>query len=408
MSRFDCHGPPARPRARNAAAQANVHTKQRGDLLVPRFRTSAAIVALVLGTCGSANGNTRAREPINGVATIDLATVWAVVLPEEVCLLGMITDAAQDKDGTIFLADNSEGNIKVIDEDGRYRHTLSRRGEGPGETESPGDIILGRAGAVGIMQRMPPKLVWIDASNGNPLGVLEPKRPDNKPLEFSAFLGAAFIGDRTVLGFCPTEATPEGNYIEQPQVVLFDQNGVEIGTYYKSQPMLQIDEPCSVYRWLDRRWAIDRDGHVFFVPERDRYLVVCRALDGQEIWSTERDYRAPARDSRAIERLNALRQRHNFAARDECDRPPVFRSLRWDARGEIWAELTPAQPEPNVIARYDILEASSGAYLRQVVLRGDFDYDRDRAFWLNRHRVLVVRIEDDGTQVLRLLGSGLE
>ncbi|PIE76800.1 hypothetical protein CSA17_00325 [bacterium DOLJORAL78_65_58] len=315
----------------------------------------------------------------------------------------MITDAAMDDDGAIYLADWSLGDLKVFDTMGSYQRTLSRRGEGPGETENPNDVILGRPGAVGIMQRVLPRLIWIDAVSGDPLGSLEPKRPDGQPLELAVFFGAVVKGERTAVGLCPVEITSEA-LVEVPQVVVFDDDGREIDYYYKSQPELQTnDDSCPTYRWLNRRWALDDSDHLYLTPERDRYLVVCYALGGKKIWSTERDYRAPIRDARTLDKMQALRKRHNMIQQEDCDRPSVFRSLHWDGNDRIWVELNQAMPERGVLGCYDLLACSDGTYLKQVILKGEFDPDRDRAFWLGGGRFLVIRINDDGEQILHLL-----
>ncbi len=204
------------------------------------------------------------------------------------------------------------------------------------------------------MQRVVPRLVWVDAVSGDPLGALEPKRPDGRPLEFAVYFGAAARGERTAVGFCPVVITPEANLSEIPQVVVFGEDGREIDTFYKSPPELQTNDPCTTYRWLNRRWTLDDSDHLYLAPERDRYVVACYALGGKKIWSTEREYRAPIRDDRTLERLKALRQRHNLSQHLECDRPSVFRSLHWDGNGRIWVELNQAVLQNGVLGRYDL------------------------------------------------------
>ena len=363
----------------------------------------AIAISLFAGALSTADVTAQSTAENTVPLEINLTPRWSTVLPEEECLLGMITDAAMGDDGRIYLADWSVGDLKVFDATGRFQRTLSRRGEGPGETENPNDVILGKAGAVGIMQRVAPRLVWVDAVSGDPLGALEPKRPDGRPLEFAVFFGAVARGERTAVGFCPVEITPEANISEIPQVVVFGDDGREIDAYYKSPPVLQTNDPCETYRWLNRRWTLDDSDHLYLAPERDRYVVVCYALGGRRIWSTERHYRAPVRDDQTLERLEALRQRHNLSRHPECDRPSVFRSLHWDGNHRIWVELNQSVPEPGVLGRYDLLACSDGAYLKQVVLKWEFDPDRDRAFWLGGGRFLVIRIDDDGEQILHLL-----
>lgn len=53
-----------------------------------------------------------------------------------------IRDVEVDKAGRIYALDSNEANVKVFDRDGNYIRTIGRKGQGPGELQSPNDIYI--------------------------------------------------------------------------------------------------------------------------------------------------------------------------------------------------------------------------------------------------------------------------
>ena len=52
-------------------------------------------------------------------------------------LLASITSIAEGPDGSIYVLDLDDRNVKAFDRDGKYLRTISRQGQGPGELSAP-------------------------------------------------------------------------------------------------------------------------------------------------------------------------------------------------------------------------------------------------------------------------------
>jgi len=53
-----------------------------------------------------------------------------------------VRDVEVDETGRIYALDSKEANVKVFDWDGNYIRTIGRKGQGPGEFQSPNDIYI--------------------------------------------------------------------------------------------------------------------------------------------------------------------------------------------------------------------------------------------------------------------------
>ena len=59
-------------------------------------------------------------------------------------VFGQIRDFVVDDSGSIYVLDQQDSHIKVFDKDGRFVRTIGRRGQGPGEFESPVTLSFNR------------------------------------------------------------------------------------------------------------------------------------------------------------------------------------------------------------------------------------------------------------------------
>jgi len=90
--------------------------------------------------------------PRDGVFTFQLRELWRAGEDDPDYLLGLITDAQADSHGNVYLVDFQLSDVKVFAPNGDYLHTLSRQGEGPGETEAARQLLLAAGGELGIVQ----------------------------------------------------------------------------------------------------------------------------------------------------------------------------------------------------------------------------------------------------------------
>ncbi len=378
------------------------------------MRLCATSLSVVLCT-GILPLSSRAAEPRDlaprdGLLDQTLSVVWEQVLPED-CLLGQITDVARGADGALYLVDYKFADVKVFDERGRFRRRLSRQGEGPGETTKPTDLVWRDDGRLGVMQRWPARLVWIDVGTGDPAGAVHLTDQEGRPLALPAVLGA--VSTRRGLVVALTLNEHDGTRLgATEQLVRLDAAGRVAVVYQSSQEWWTPSESdhhdeCDEYRPLERRWTAAPDGRLFAAPERDRFLVVAHAADGATLWTCERAYTAPLRSELELERAEKALRVHGWRTDNAtvCQRPPVVAAMHWGDRDEIWVELDRGGSGPaGTIAWFDVL-AADGTYVRQVRWHGDFDPEIDRRHRLDDRSVLVLRTDEDGTQTLRLLAA---
>ena len=106
--------------------------------------------------------------PTEGFVVFELEELWYADSEGEEYLFGLIVDAAADHNGNIYLLDRQLADVKVFSAGGQYLKTLSRLGEGPGETQQPRGLTISDDGLIGIFQDFPPKYVRVDQT-GQPV-----------------------------------------------------------------------------------------------------------------------------------------------------------------------------------------------------------------------------------------------
>ena len=108
--------------------------------------------------------------PRDGVVTYRLDEQWRVGgLDDEENLFGVITQVLTDDDGNVYLLDQQLSEVAVLSPEGERIATLSREGDGPGESRRPNDMFFLPDGNIGMIQIFPGKIVQIDRE-GNPAG----------------------------------------------------------------------------------------------------------------------------------------------------------------------------------------------------------------------------------------------
>ena len=94
------------------------------------------------GTIEEVDGVTVINNPRNPIYEEDV-----FILEEELCiglaegeeeyLFSRINDIAVDNDGNIYVIEGASAHIRVFNENGNYLTTMGRRGQGPGEMQTP-------------------------------------------------------------------------------------------------------------------------------------------------------------------------------------------------------------------------------------------------------------------------------
>jgi hypothetical protein len=84
------------------------------------------------------------KEPIFETSALTLMEDFAIGGPNATGdnAFNQIRTAAIGDDGTIYVLDGREGQVKMFDSSGKYLKTFGRKGQGPGELESPSALSI--------------------------------------------------------------------------------------------------------------------------------------------------------------------------------------------------------------------------------------------------------------------------
>jgi hypothetical protein len=124
-------------------------------------------IALVFISCSKSPENAASVEVVDGIELVHNTAVplhpeKSLSLEEELAIGGddgdnaLIVEAGYfivDKDGTFYIANRRDFNIKVFDKEGNYLHTIGKKGEGPGEFQYVGYITFLLDGRLLVMDQ---------------------------------------------------------------------------------------------------------------------------------------------------------------------------------------------------------------------------------------------------------------
>ncbi|MCK4431448.1 MAG: NHL repeat-containing protein [Candidatus Aminicenantes bacterium] len=109
------------------------------------------------GTIEEENGVTvvkNPKEPLFGEIKFELEEDLSIGSEEnENFLFYRAWNIAVDKEGNIYVSDGGNHRIQKFDSDGNYLQTIGRKGQGPGEFESPSNLFLDFEGNIHVLDR---------------------------------------------------------------------------------------------------------------------------------------------------------------------------------------------------------------------------------------------------------------
>jgi len=322
---------------------------------------------------------------------------WRVGGEEGEVLFGVVSKVLPDEDGSLYVLDLQLSHIEVFSATGEHLRTLSREGEGPGETRRPIDLVWTPDGNLGMVQTFPGKLVKIDRG-GQPLASLS--------------FGAADPSQGNLVALTEVAARDDGYIIAGTNIVMgasgqarktflasYTPEGQEQVRYYEREikfdaANLQIVEKDQ-YVVARRNWALGPDGRIYTAPYREEYKVHVYHADGTLDRVIEREFKVPARTAEELRRIEEAMQaavaRSPVPVKTEVAPTNQAISAMWvDAAGQLWVQHAAShlnQPA-GIMLTYDVFDPQ-GNFTRQVSIAGGGDGERD-----------LLRIFDDGRAVL--------
>lgn len=343
----------------------------------------------------TANGS----EPRDGSRVLELSEVWHRGHDDDDIIFGSISSVQLGPDGLVYVLDQQQSQVPVFDDAGELVRTLSREGEGPGETRHPEHMVFLPDEVLGLAQYINGRIVCIRL-DGTPLDTIMPPGYEASGGGMSSIRRVRWRGGSFVINGARIQPADDG-MVRTQYLKRCDERGNPQVEYLARSTASNLMRDG----WVEKknyfpshgRWDIDGQGNVIAATERNDYLLTVYAPDGSVVRTFGREFsprkRTEAEKQEIRDSLVVLRdgQRVQVEVDVEDNHPAVF-SVRVRPDGEIWV-LTPVgtngQPD-GIMLTYDVFDAA-GAYVRQVSLACDGDPDEDRIEFLGTDRFALVR-----------------
>ncbi|MBK8164574.1 MAG: hypothetical protein IPK64_01280 [bacterium] len=271
--------------------------------------TLAATVALAAPTITVKDGVTRVAngaQPSKGREVVALQEVWRVGGDEGEDFFGLITQVRTGKDGRIYLLDTRLAEVPVYDKTGARVATLSREGDGPGESRLPANLVFMPDGTLGLAQIFPGKIIKINL-DGSPAGSFTPGAADPTAGGFLQLFDCITSGPDLVV---TAEAIAQGGATSQDRtnyVATVDAAGKEKVRFLERKNHMDFTafefNEDKTDRVDFRKVAAGKDGRVYVAGYRNRYAIDVYGKDGKLQRVIERAYEHKARTDEEHQRL---------------------------------------------------------------------------------------------------------
>ncbi len=351
-------------------------------------------------------------QPEQGTKLLVFDEVWRAGGEDGDDFFGLISQVAVGEEGNIYLLDTRLSEVPVYSTDGERLDTISREGEGPGETRNPSDMLLLPGGKIGLVQSFPGKVTMLDLQ-GNPQGVFQPVVEEGGFL-FLMDCRVGLDGQLTATGKSFKQAGPTSR-TEIGFVSGFDSEGSETVRYVEiitemdfTKIDVKEDEQNEVrYRCM----VVAEDGRVYLNRIRNQYQIEVYHADGTLDRIIEREFVNRPRSEKESRRINAIAEAQlsqvpgaKFAMSEV---EPAIGSLTMGPDGNLWVSHSRSgfeQPEGRM-ATYDVFD-KKGNFIKQMAAQCEGDGIADRLFWTKEGSAVLVTGFTDALNSLMSGGAG--
>jgi len=338
--------------------------------------------------------------PRDGIVDCTLEEQWrAGGLDDDENLFGVIAQVLADEAGNLYLLDQQLSEVAVFSPDGERLATLSREGDGPGETRNPNDMFFLPDGNIGLIQVFPGKIIRIDRE-GNPAGVFPLQSGDpTAGAGFSVLVrGKCRGGDLALVGIDQSFGAgllEQTYYLRSFSVEGERQAEYAMKTAQQNFADMVLDEEVVDFVWT--RWDLAGGGRVVVAPHRNRYLLEIRDAGGDLLRTCARPYEPLPREAADTARATALleAQGRNYPMMPRVvvsDYEPDLVSLQVLDDDTIWVTTSRgvrAQPE-GIMMTFDVFDMD-GVFVRQVRVHADGDGQFDLLYLVDGERAVLVK-----------------
>lgn len=328
-------------------------------------------------------------QPSGGREVVALEEVWRVGGDEGEDFFGLITQVRVGKDGRIFLLDTRLAEVPVYDKAGNRVATLSREGDGPGESRLPANLVFMPDGTLGLAQIFPGKIVKINL-DGSPAGTLVPGAADPTQGGFLQLFDCIPSGQDLIV---TAESISQAGAAAQDRtnyVAAVDAAGKEKVRFYEHKNHLDFTafefNEDKTDRVDFRKVAVGRDGRVYIAAHRNRYAIDVYGKDGKLQRVIERAYEPRARTDEEYQRLQNVVQTQLSqlpgAKVTMSHNEPDIAAIEIGIDGNLWVSSSRSgheQPK-GIMFTWDVF-SPDGEFIKQVSAKCAGDGMKDTLIW---------------------------
>ncbi len=350
-------------------------------------------------------------EPANGRRTVQLQERWRAGGEDSEEFFGLISQCVVGDDGTVYLLDTRLSEVAVFAPDGERRGSLSREGEGPGETRMPVNLLFLPDGNLGLVQLFPGRIVEVGL-DGTPQGTID--FGDKTEGGFLQLFDCMVQGDRLVVAGMQMQPQPPAGQIRTSFAAAYTLDGKEAVRYEE----IRREMDFSQFKWVEddqdqiefRKAVVGADGRVYVAGKRNAYRIDVFRPDGTPDRVITRTYEHRQRTPEELQHnqdMMATRLSRLPDAKFEISKTePDIAALRLGHDGNIWVESSRGgvdQPE-GVFFTWDVFDPD-GKFVEQVSAACPGDGLDDMMLWTADGAVQVTGFQS-AVQALQNGGAG--
>jgi hypothetical protein len=352
-------------------------------------------------------------EPSGEKVTVEFDEVWRHGGEDDEEFFGMISQCVVGDDGTIYLLDTRMSEVPVYSPEGERLNTLSREGDGPGETRTPSGMLFMPDGNLGLVQVFPGKVTKI-GTDGTPAGVMTVGDPTAGG--FMQMFDCVSGGNSVII--TAEKINPENGGLAHRRsnfVAAFDEEGNETIRYHDNEYFWDFTnftfDESGMNRVDFRKVAVGKDGRVYVATERDAYVINVYTADGILERVIEREYTHRDRDeveyNRVMETMTAALAQIPNAKIVPSKIEPDVNSLNFGTDGNLWVtnSLSGIDNPEGILTIYDIF-SPDGHFIKTVSAKAEGDGENDILIWTPDGNAVLVTGFTEAIQALQSQGAG--
>jgi len=348
--------------------------------------------------------------------TIELVEQWRLGDDEEDVLLGVISFAAIDEAGQVYLVDRQLSQVLVVGPDGELITILGREGEGPGELNQPHAMILLDEGAVGVVQGFPGRIIGIK-SDGTPAGDITLGGGAEEG-GFSFVRECLRVGDHLIANTGRMVFDMgTGKAKRTKTLAVYNMQGTLITSLAEhamdSDLTRQVFDEVGNFSEMNI-WTPGAQGLVYTTPSHEEYKVSVRQLTGETLRTIQRPFtprkRTQAEKDAMTDGIRMVMDGQRIEVENKAlDTDQAIRDLAVADDGRLFITNCYQQrthlPE-GTAAQYDVV-STTGEFIEELTLLvPEFDGDQDVLFFMDGQHFVVLKNFESASTAMDSQGGG--